>query len=83
MINPVYRLFSACPSADLRYFLKRELLADFNKYIGELKKTRAKPIISGDYDVRTKAAEMSNRVSGKSPCGFLTEERAEVSQFLE
>lgn len=70
-------------SGDERQAFKIQWLDDFYDYIGELKKERPKLIISGDYNICHKPIDIHNPVSNKKSSGFLPEERAWVSKFIE
>lgn len=82
-ISVLSTYFPSGSSGDKRQSFKIEFLKDFKRYIGELKKNRAKIIISGDYNICHEAIDIHNPVSNKNSSGFLPEERAWVSQFLE
>lgn len=69
-------------SGDIRQDIKMQFLDDFLKYITELRKTRPKLIISGDYNICHKAIDIHNPVSNKNSSGFLPEERAWVDDFV-
>ncbi len=82
-ISVMSTYFPSGSSSDKRQAFKMEFLKDFKRYIGELKKTKAKLIISGDYNICHEAIDIHNPVSNKNSSGFLPEERSWVSQFLE
>jgi exodeoxyribonuclease-3 len=69
-------------SGDERQAFKMKWLADFQNYINELKKTRTKLIISGDYNICHKEIDIHNPRSNANTSGFLPEERAWMEQFL-
>ncbi len=69
-------------SGDIRQDLKMQFLDDFLNYITELRKSRPKLIISGDYNICHKAIDIHNPVSNKNSSGFLPEERAWVDDFV-
>lgn len=69
-------------SGDERQAFKMEWLADFQKYIDELKKTRKKLIISGDYNICHKPIDIHNPKSNAKSSGFLPEEREWIDGFM-
>ncbi|NEN22047.1 exodeoxyribonuclease III [Cryomorpha ignava] len=75
--------FPSGSSGDHRQEFKMEFLNDFNTFADELIRERPKLVISGDYNICHKAIDIHNPVSNKNSSGFLPEERAWVSQFLE
>lgn len=70
-------------SGDERQAFKMVWLSDFMNYINELKKTRKKLIISGDYNICHKAIDIHNPVSNKNSSGFLPEEREWMESFFK
>ena len=56
---------------------------NFLDYLNELKKTRNKIIVCGDYNIAHKEIDIHNPVSNKKTSGFLPEERAWFDKFLE
>ncbi len=52
-------------------------------YLNDLKKTIPNLIVSGDYNICHTAIDIHNPVSNKNSSGFLPEERAWVTKFLE
>lgn len=75
--------FPSGSSGELRQAFKMEFLKDFSGYVSELKRERSKLIISGDYNICHKPIDIHNPVSNKNSSGFLPEERAWVSDFLD
>jgi len=75
--------FPSGTSGDLRQTYKYQWLDEFFEYITELRKTRAKIIICGDYNIAHKEIDIHNPVGNKNTSGFLPEERAWFSRFLE
>ena len=69
-------------SGDERQAFKIQWLADFLKYINNLKKERPKLIISGDYNICHKAIDIHNPKSNANTSGFLPEERAWFDSFV-
>ena len=70
-------------SGSERQDFKMEWLDFFYNYTQELLKTRDQLVISGDFNICHKPIDIHNPVSNKNSTGFLPEERAWVSQFLE
>lgn len=82
-LTVVSAYFPSGSSGDLRQEFKMEFLNDFNEFADELILARPKLVVSGDYNICHKAIDIHNPVSNKKSSGFLPEERAWVSQFLE
>jgi len=70
-------------SGDLRQAFKIQWLADFQKYIDQLKKEVPNLIISGDYNICHKEIDIHNPKRNQKTSGFLPEEREWVSSFVE
>jgi exodeoxyribonuclease-3 len=70
-------------SGEERQAFKMQCLADFEKYILELKKTRPNLIICGDYNICHQAIDIHNPVSNAKSSGFLPEERAWIDAFMK
>ena len=70
-------------SGDERQSFKMKFLDFFKSYIQDLKKTVAPLIISGDYNICHTPIDIHNPVSNKKSSGFLPEERAWVTEFLD
>ena len=70
-------------SGDLRQDFKMIWLNDFQLYINELKKTRPKLIIAGDYNICHRAIDIHNPISNAKSSGFLPEERAWMDAFIQ
>ncbi|HCQ15756.1 MAG TPA: exodeoxyribonuclease III, partial [Cryomorphaceae bacterium] len=75
--------FPSGSSGDHRQEFKMQFLADFQKYINELKKEHPKLIIGGDYNICHRAIDIHDPVRNATSSGFLPEEREWVSGFLE
>lgn len=65
-----------------RQDFKMQFLADFYKYIDELKTKIPNLVISGDYNICHEAIDIHNPISNKNTSGFLPEEREWVSYFI-
>lgn len=70
-------------SGELRQAFKMQWLADFQKYINELKKERPKLIICGDYNICHQAIDIHNPKSNANSSGFLPEEREWIDTFMK
>jgi len=70
-------------SGDLRQAFKMEWLDDFAKYIQELRKSRPKLIVAGDYNICHEAIDIHDPVRNKTSSGFLPEEREWMTKFLD
>ncbi|MFL5754525.1 MAG: exodeoxyribonuclease III [Bacteroidia bacterium] len=69
-------------SGDERQAFKMKWLSDFHDYVNELKKTREKLIICGDYNICHKHIDIHNPVSNAKTSGFLPEEREWFERFV-
>ncbi len=70
-------------SGEERQAFKMMWLADFQNYIGSLKKQRPKLIISGDYNICHQPIDIHNPKSNANTSGFLPEEREWIDQFMK
>jgi exodeoxyribonuclease-3 len=70
-------------SGDVRQAFKMEWLDDFQKYVLELRKDRPELVLSGDYNICHKPIDIHDPVRNANSSGFLPEERAWMSGFLE
>ena len=70
-------------SGDERQAFKMQWLSDFQQYINELKKTRSKLIISGDYNICRLWIDIHNPKKQQKTSGFLPEERDWFQGFVE
>jgi exodeoxyribonuclease-3 len=75
--------FPSGTTGDIRQQYKYEWLDEFYDYIQQLKKTRSKLIIAGDYNIAHKEIDIHNPKSNKNSSGFLPEERAWMDKFLK
>lgn len=74
--------FPSGSSGEERQAIKIEFLADFKKYIDELKKTRPKLIIMGDYNVAHEAIDVYNPDKAHKMSGHLPEEREWMTKWF-
>jgi exodeoxyribonuclease-3 len=74
--------FPSGTSGELRQTYKYRWLDEFLNYLNELKKTRKKLIVCGDYNIAHKEIDIHNPVANKKTTGFLPEERAWFDKFL-
>lgn len=69
-------------SGEERQQFKMKWLKDFQNYVDDLKKSRSKLIISGDYNICHKAIDIHNPISNANTSGFLPEEREWMESFI-
>lgn len=62
---------------------KLQYMADFQKYIDELKKMYPNLIICGDYNICHKAIDIHDPVRNKNVSGFLPVEREWIGNFID
>lgn len=70
-------------SGEDRQAFKMQWLADFQKYIDNLKKERPKLIICGDYNICHQPIDIHNPKSNANSSGFLPEEREWIDSFMK
>ncbi len=73
--------FPSGTSGDIRQEVKYDFLDDFMVYIEELKKTRKKIIVVGDYNIAHTELDIHNPKSKSS--GFLPDERAWMTKWFD
>lgn len=69
-------------AGEIRQGFKMQWLVDFEKYVRELMIQFPNLIISGDYNICHQAIDIHDPVRNKNCSGFLPEERAWMSDFL-
>jgi len=69
-------------SGDERQAFKMEWLADYQKQINELKKTRPNLVLSGDYNICHQAIDIHAPKRNEKSSGFLPEEREWMTNFM-
>jgi exodeoxyribonuclease-3 len=82
-ITLINAYFPSGTTGELRQSYKYIWLNEFLGYLDELRKTRTRIIICGDYNIAHKEIDIHNPVSNKKTSGFLPEERAWLDKFLE
>ncbi len=81
-ITLINAYFPSGTSGELRQSYKYVWLDEFLDYLNDLKKTRNKIILCGDYNIAHKEIDIHNPVSNKKTTGFLPEERAWMDKLL-
>lgn len=82
-ITIISAYFPSGTSGELRQSYKYIWLDEFLDYLNDLKKSRNKLIVCGDYNIAHKEIDIHNPKSNKKTTGFLPEERAWMDKFLE
>jgi exodeoxyribonuclease-3 len=70
-------------TGDIRQEIKMKFLDDFLLYLNDLRKSRPKLLVCGDFNIAHSEIDIHNPVGNKNNSGFLPEERAWVDTFLE
>ena len=70
-------------SGDIRQAFKMQWLGDFYKYVHDLKKSRPKLIICGDFNICHKPIDIHDPVRNAKSSGFLPEEREWMEKFFK
>ncbi len=81
-ISVVSVYFPSGSSGDERQAFKIQWLADFQKYINNLKKSRPNLILAGDYNICHEAIDIHDPIRNAKVSGFLPEERKWMTKFL-
>lgn len=74
--------FPSGTSGEERQNFKMKYLADFMRFIEEVKKERSKIIVVGDYNIAHNEIDLHNPKGNKKTSGFLPEEREWMSQWF-
>ena len=70
-------------SGDIRQDFKYQWLDFFQDYVDDLRKQIPNLIVSGDYNIAHKEIDIHNPVSNKNSSGFLPEERAWLTKYVD
>lgn len=70
-------------SGDIRQAFKMQWLEDWHNYVNELRKTIPNLVLCGDYNIAHEEIDIHDPKGNAKSSGFLPEERAWVTQFLE
>jgi exodeoxyribonuclease-3 len=81
-ITLINAYFPSGTSGDERQTYKYQWLDEFHGWLNELRKTRPKLILCGDYNIAHTAIDIHDPKGNKNSSGFLSEERAWMDQFL-
>ena len=82
-ITLINAYFPSGTTGEVRQSYKYIWLDEFLDYLNDLKKTRRKLIVCGDYNIAHKEIDIHNPVANKKTSGFLPQERAWFDKFLE
>ncbi len=74
--------FPSGTTGEERQQFKMEFLADFHQWVQELRRERPKLIVAGDYNIAHQPIDIHDPVGNKKTSGFLPEERAWMSEWL-
>ncbi|UBM57497.1 exodeoxyribonuclease III [Marinilongibacter aquaticus] len=75
--------FPSGTTGDIRQDIKMQFLDEIFDFMSELKKEKKEVLLCGDVNICHEAIDIHNPVSNKNSSGFLPEERAWVSKFLD
>ena len=78
----VMSLYLPSGTNDARLEHKFKYMAEFQEYVNELKKDKAKLIICGDYNICHEAIDIHNPIANKNTSGFLPVEREWIGNFM-
>jgi len=81
-ISVISVYFPSGTTGDVRQEFKMSFLADFQAYLNELRKTRSRLIISGDYNICRLWIDIHNPSQQQTPSGFLPEKRDWFAAFF-
>jgi exodeoxyribonuclease III len=82
-ITLINAYFPSGTTGEPRQSYKYVWLDEFLDYLNELRKTRSKIIVCGDYNIAHKEIDIHNPVSNKKTSGFLPGERVWFDKFIE
>lgn len=82
-ITIISAYFPSGTSGEHRQSYKYIWLDEFLDYLNNLRKTRTKIIVCGDYNIAHKEIDIHNPVANKKTTGFLPDERAWFDKFFE
>lgn len=82
-IRLINAYFPSGTSGEERQGFKYVWLNEFYTYLEELKKTKPKIILVGDYNIAHEEIDIHDPKGNKKSSGFLPEERAWMTKFLE
>lgn len=82
-ISVISVYFPSGTTGDARQAFKMDFLTDFQSYLNELRKSRPKLIISGDYNICRLWIDIHNPEKQQNTSGFLPEEREWFAQFVD
>lgn len=82
-ITLINAYFPSGTSGDERQEYKYQWLEEFFGYTEQLRKTRPKLIVCGDYNIAHKEIDIHDPKGNKKSSGFLPEERAWMDKFLD
>jgi len=75
--------FPSGTTGDLRQSVKMRFLDDFIQFVHALKKTRPNLVVLGDYNIAHQEMDIHDPKGNKNSSGFLPEERAWMTQWLD
>ena len=81
-ITLINAYFPSGTSGDERQNYKYKWLDDFFEYLQDLRKTRPKIVLLGDYNIAHQAIDIHDPKGNKNSSGFLPEERAWMDKFI-
>ena len=81
-ISVINVYFPSGTTGEVRQAFKMEFLSNFHRYLIELRKTRSKLIISGDFNICRLWIDIHNPEKQQNTSGFLPEERDWFARFI-